>query len=94
MGLYIWKCLPDHIKTEDLVKQKVKHSSQTLKFFIIDILKKLPPEVEEQLVIDLTNESKIRSYVNRPLSERGHRAKGVARQSGLSPWSLDDVSSI
>ena len=91
---YIWKCLPDGIQ-DIYYQEKKKQSSPTLKFFIIDILKnKLSPLDETQLIEDLTDESKIRSYINRPLEHRGNLAKGKARQSGLSPWSLDGVSSI
>jgi len=91
---YIWRCLPSEVK-DVYGEERKKHSSPTLKHFMGDLLKnKLNPQIRVQLVEDLTNESKIRSYVNRPLNGRGNRAKGAANQSGLSPWSLDDVSSM
>jgi hypothetical protein len=91
---YIWRCLPSEVR-DVYGEERKKHSAPTLKHFMADILKnKLNPQIRIQLVKDLTDESKIRSYVNRPLNDRGNRAKGNAIQSGLSPWSLDDVSSI
>ena len=91
---YIWRCLPEELRSIHQ-EEKTKHSSPTLKFFIVGILKnELDPRSRVQLIQDLTNESKIRYYVNRPLNDRGNRAKGKAIQTGLSPWSLDDVSSI
>lgn len=87
---YIWRCLPDSIKTQDLVDQKRKTSSPTLKFFIIDILKKLPPEIERQLINDLGDDARVKQYVLRPLNDRGSRAIGKARAVGTdySPKSI------
>ena len=91
---YIWRCLPEELRSIHQ-QEKTKHSAPTLKFFIINIMKnELNPHSRVQLIQDLTDESKIRSYVNRPLNDRGSRAKGVANQTGLAPWSLDDVSSM
>jgi len=81
---YIWRCLPSEVK-DVYGEERKKHSSPTLKHFVADLLKnKLNPQIRVQLVKDLTDESKIRSYVNRPLSDRGHRAKSAANRSGLA----------
>ena len=62
---YIWRCLSDSIKTPELIDQKRRTSSPTLKFFIIDILKKLSPEIEGQLINDLSDDNKVKNYVLR-----------------------------
>ena len=81
---YIWRCLPDVMKTEEMIIAKRKTTSLDLKYLIIDILKnKLTPEIRSQLINDLRNEPKINRYIHRPLSERGYRALGKARQMGI-----------
>lgn len=74
---YIWRCLPNSVKTEEVVAERNKNNNATnLKHFIIDLIKKkLPLDIRGQLIKDLKNDSKIRNYVQRPVSDRGSRAK-------------------
>ena len=71
---YIWKSLPDNIKSEELVKIKKTLGTGGIKDFIHSVLRMFRSLIDiKKIISDLSNREKIEQYLNRPTEELGSR---------------------
>jgi hypothetical protein len=87
---YIWLNLPEEVKTEQESAEKKRLRTDNIKGFIRDFLIRHQNSIDKNELIDaMTNEDMVRTYVTRTLAQRGNRALGKARETGLPPSALD-----
>lgn len=80
---YIWRNLPENLKTPQAIAFKKQFTTVKIREFITGFVKKHSKYIDKNALIDaLTDEEKILQYINRP--DIGSRAKGMANEYKMS----------
>jgi len=71
---YIWRLLPNEIKSPELIKVKKTLGTDGIKNFIHTVLKVFETYIDTKKIISgLSNRKKIEQYLNRPIKKLGNR---------------------
>jgi hypothetical protein len=82
---FIYRLLPDHIKTEEVQMMKRKHYGSTLRKFIVNFINASQMKIDKrQLIDDMKNVEMVREYLHK--QDHGNRRRGkldlLSRESG------------
>lgn len=80
---YIWKNIPEELKSEQEIQLKNSMRTDGIKKFIKEFLIRHENSIDKNELIDaMTDRDMIEDYIFRSMDQRGNRAHGKAREIG------------